>query len=116
MPIKHQATDWKPYRTTRAEWPSSTEGVYGLLITELLAAFGIPNSLSPVGVESERSQHLSEGHAPVVRSDVLRSLAVKIEAELSRVLPDKINLTFQRATSGGYSWPRSCSRHSDKGR
>ena len=24
----------------------------------------------------------------------LRSLAVKIEAELSRVLPDKINLTF----------------------
>ena len=84
-------TDWKPYRTM-AEWPSSTEGVYGLLITELLAAFGIPNSLSP-SVSNPSGPALREGMRQLYVL-TLRSLAVKIEAELSRVLPDKINLTF----------------------
>ena len=90
MPNKPQ-TDWKPY-TTRAEWPSSTEGVYGLLITELLAAFGIPPALSP-SVSNPSGPGLREGMRQLYVL-TLRNLAKKVEHELARTLPDDIKLTF----------------------
>lgn len=84
-------TDWKPYRT-KAEWPSSADAVYGFLVTELLAAFGIPNALSPF-VSNPSGPGLREGMRQLYAL-TLRALAVKIETELSRVLPDKVQLTF----------------------
>ena len=84
-------SDWKPYRTM-AEWPASTSGVYGLLLTELLAAFGIPAALSPA-VSNPSGPALREGMRQLYVL-TLRALAVKLESELARILPDKVSLSF----------------------
>lgn len=66
--------------------------VYGILLTELLAAFGIPAALSPA-VSNPSGPALREGMRQLYVL-TLRALAVKLEAELARVLPDKVTLTF----------------------
>ena len=84
-------TDWKPYRT-QSEWPVSASSVYGLLLTELLSAHGIPAVFSPA-TSNPSGPGLREGLRQLYAL-TLRPLAVKIEAELARVLPDKVKLSF----------------------